>query len=120
MKQVRWKEIYHLNWKEITRETLRWIKSSWCKYPHTPFGGHPVNAPGGRPSNSPDLCVIEYVFNVWSDNVYKQNPKTVEQLKIIAEQEWEKIPQSLIQKTFKHMTKVYPHVVAQRGELYSK
>ena len=53
--------------------------------------GHPRNEEGGVPPNSPDLSAIEYVFHVWQKNVAKRKPRTVEQLKAVAEEEWSNI-----------------------------
>ena len=98
-----------------SKKTLKFIKNK-LPLPHYPFGGHRVNAKGGRAPNSPDLCVIEYVFSFWEERVLKREPQTVVEMKNIAEEEWQKIPQQWIQNAFKHMCKVYPWVVQHKGE----
>ena len=100
------------------KKMRKFINSRALSVPHVPFGGHPIHQKGGRAANSPDLCVIEYVFGQWSENVYKRNARTMVELKKICEEEWSKISQSTIQKIFKHMLKVYPWVVANGGKQY--
>ena len=100
------------------KKMMEFINSEALPVPHTPFGGHPIHAKGGRPANSPDLCVIEYVFGRWSENVYKRRPTTMVELKKMCEEEWDKIDQAFIQKIYIHMKKVYPWVVANGGKQY--
>ena len=91
-----------------------WIKSS--KVPHTKHGGYPINAIGGRAPNSPDLCSIEYLFHDFSNSVYARHPKTVEELKSVANQEWSKISLEQVQRKYQHMLKVYPWVIKHDGK----
>ena len=49
------------------------------------------------PPNSPDLNVIEHVWAVLKQRVDERGPRTVQDLKLFASEEWEKIPQSMMQ-----------------------
>ena len=102
-----------------SKKTQSFVKSKQC-VPFVKLGGWPINAPGGRAPNSPDLCCIEYVFNEWSEKVYSRQPCTVVELKNVAQEEWQKIPQSFIQSCYKHMLKVYPWVVEHGGNQYKQ
>ena len=90
------------------------------KWKHVGFGGHPINDFAGRPPNSPDLCVIEYCFAWWEERVLKRKPVTVSELIKVAGEEWANLPQEWIQKTYRHMLKVYPWVIDHGGNEYGK
>ena len=51
------------------KKTRSFINSKALPVSHTPFGGHPIYEEGGRAANSPDLCLVEYVFGNWTENV---------------------------------------------------
>ncbi len=87
---------------------------------HTAWGGSPINTKGGKAPNSPDLCPIEYLFNDWSNNVYKRSPNSVFELKKIAQEEWSKLRVDEVEKKYKHMQKVYKWVVDHNGNEYGK
>ena len=100
-----------------SKKSQSFMHSKRCP-PHVKLGGHPINAKAGRPPNSPDLCAIEYVFNDWGDDVLNRQPRTMVELKKYCQEEWEKIPQWKIQNTYRHMTTVYPWVVANGGNQF--
>ena len=85
-----------------SKRTQSFVKSKRC-VPFVKLGGWPINEPGGRAPNSPDLCSIEYVFNEWGDNVYAKKPRTMVELKKIAQEEWKKIPQAFIQNCYTYV-----------------
>ncbi len=85
---------------------------------HTKFAGKPLNEYGGRPPMSPDLCVIELVFNIWSQKISQHKNFTISQLKSNATKEWKKLDQVSIQNCFRRMLRVYPWVLQNNGEEY--
>jgi hypothetical protein len=100
----------------ISKESIEFFDSLGMKC--LDFGGHPRNDIGGVPPNSPDLSAIEYVFNLWQNNVAKRKPQTVEKLRQVAEEEWSAIDIEFVRKCMKHMIKVYEWVRRNKCCLY--
>ena len=98
---------------QISRRFRNYLAT--LQHPHTPFAGHPINAPNGRAPNSPDMCVIEYVFAQWQEEVYRQNPQSVAELIRVADREWANISQAQIQATYRHMLPVMEWIEAHNG-----
>src|SRR5690606_12660495 len=88
------------------------------KINHAQYGGHPTNYKGGVPANSPDLNPLEYVFSILQQRVSKRSPKTIHQMINIANDEWKKISQEIIQKGWKHQIKVINWIKENKYESY--
>ena len=67
------------------------------------------------PSQSPDLSVIENLWNLLKERVFLRQPKTVDQLWQIAEEEWNKIPNDAIRSLYQSIPRRIEATVAVRG-----
>jgi len=71
------------------------------------------------PANSPDLNPIETIWALWKDQIRSRAPQSMEQLKRIAFEEWEKISLNIIQKIIRSIPRRLREVIKAQGK-YTK
>ena len=67
------------------------------------------------PARSPDLNPIETLWAIWKQRIRDKAPRDLEQLKIVALQEWTNISQDLIKKLYRSMPKRLGEVMRVQG-----
>jgi transposase len=70
----------------------------------------------GWPANSPDLNPIENVWSILKERVRKRCPQSKENLRQVAIEEWDSIPQKVIKKTVESFKKRCAQIISRRGE----
>lgn len=68
------------------------------------------------PSNSPDLNPIENLWNIVKSNVEKRWPKNLTELERFMKQEWEKIPQGILENLVGSMRNRCELVIEKKGD----
>ena len=68
-----------------------------------------------QPSNSPDLNPLEEVRGLWKDRVRARRPKTLNQLRSYAHQEWENLTRDEIRKYIRSMPNRLHEVISFHG-----
>ena len=68
------------------------------------------------PAYSPDLNPIENLWGILKQRVDKRKPKTLDDLRVIANEEWKAIPMEKVRNTIFSMPKRLSDVVESNGE----
>jgi transposase len=67
------------------------------------------------PANSPDLNPIEHIWQLLKNQVYGREPRTIDALKRIIREEWNKLDFQLLHKLVDSMHRRFAAVVANQG-----
>jgi len=68
------------------------------------------------PSNSPDLNPLESIWAYWKDKIRTRFPQSLEELEIVAYEEWEKIPLDVIRTYIGSMPNRLNEIIINNGE----
>jgi len=68
------------------------------------------------PANSPDLNPIETIWALWKDQIRSRAPRSMEQLKRISFEEWEKISLNTIQKIIRSIPRRLREAIKAQGK----
>ena len=71
------------------------------------------------PSNSPDLNPIENMWQLMKDNVEKRMPQNIDELTTFLAEEWEAIPQEIVNNLVASMKNRCESVLAKNGDRIS-
>lgn len=77
----------------------------------------PLGSVSPWPSHSPDLNWQENVWEMLMQGVRERNPTTFEGLRVVMEEEWEKIPLSHIRKCIRSMPARLRQVIDRQGRM---
>jgi len=68
------------------------------------------------PSYSPDLNIIESLWAIWKDQIRDRAPQTLEDLKLIAQEEWANISLDNIRNLYRSIPNRIEAVISSRGD----